>query len=55
MKSTQMKMRVMAAYLDRKTIQIRRFGYPWLDMEDEPLWDWKNFNYRVKPEKMKNE
>jgi len=42
---------VMQAALDGKTIQLR-YGDPtktWLDCL-YPLWDWKNAEYRVKPE-----
>jgi len=42
---------VMQAALDGKTIQLR-YGDPaktWLDCL-YPLWDWKNAEYRIKPE-----
>lgn len=53
---TKKKIAVMQAYLDGKKIQgisADRFQTDpdsWVTFEvDEPLWDWVNCNYRIKP------
>lgn len=55
--TTAEKIAIMQAYLDGKTIETLAIGSDtWYGMtpitEDvgEPLWDWKQFKYRIKPE-----
>lgn len=58
MKTTAEKIAVMQAEVEGKPIQ-RKWTHPgsrdceWQDIAGvgaEPLWDWPNFDYRVKPE-----
>ena len=46
---TKSKIQIMQAWIDGKTIQ-RNHGDWWLDMSDEPSWDWYLYTYRIKPE-----
>ena len=51
MKTTREKIEIMEAYERGEKIQIYgAIPNKWTDMNIEPLWDWKNFNYRVKSE-----
>ena len=51
MKTTKEKIEIMQAYERGEQIQIYgAIPNKWTDMNIEPLWDWKNFNYRVKSE-----
>ncbi len=48
---TKRKMAVMAAFANEKQIQVKE-RYPngqWEDT-DEPAWNWRHYDYRVKPE-----
>ena len=48
MKSNREKIEVMQAYERGEKIQIySAIPNKWTDMNIEPLWDWKNFNYQV--------
>lgn len=49
--STAEKIKVMQAYLEGKQLQVRYHGHPtWGDHADpEPLWDWRIYDYRIKP------
>ncbi len=50
MATTKEKIEIMQAYERGEQIQIYgAIPNKWTDMNIEPLWDWKNFNYRVKP------
>lgn len=49
------KASVMIAYADGSTIRCREVGTsnPWYDItdpEEEPAWDWEEYEYEVKPE-----
>ena len=51
---TSAMIEVMKAYLDGKKIEMRpRTGESgdggWRESEHDPLWDWKNWEYRVRP------
>jgi hypothetical protein len=50
---TKKAIEVMQAFVDGKTVQCSEpegeAGYGWR-AEKEPLWQWDNFRYRVKPE-----
>ena len=50
--NTKEKVEVMQAWLDGVTIEISGRGRKnWRHLVlDEPLWDWKNTDYRIKPE-----
>lgn len=51
MSSTEKMIEVMKAYTEGKPIQSKTVtGEHWCDIP-EPTWDWKLFEYRVKPEK----
>lgn len=54
MKTTKEKIAVMLAYIDGKQIQFRRAESEekWEDLSftRDPTWNWKNNDYRVKPE-----
>lgn len=43
---------VMQAFAEGKTIQLRRHGTnnKWTIITGNPLWNWDDFDYRVKPE-----
>lgn len=49
--TTQEKIAVMQAYVDGKQIQIRT-SKGWIDfyITAEPSWNWRDFEYRIKPE-----
>lgn len=50
MKTLAEKIAIMQAYLDGKKIEINRFGTcTWHDVDEEPLFNWKDYDYRVKP------
>ena len=50
MKTTREKIEIMEAYERGEKIQIYgAIPNKWTDMNIEPLWDWKNFDYRIKP------
>ena len=42
-----------AYYIDKKKIQFREKNSndDWMDMTKEPEWNWKDFDYRIKPKK----
>lgn len=46
--NTEEKMKIMAAYLAGKTIQIKN-STGWADMTMEPEWNWGRNEYRIKP------
>lgn len=49
--TTEEKVKVMTAYTEGKQIQIYNFSNKtWEDINHEPVWDWDNCLYRVKPE-----
>ena len=49
MTTTREKIEIMEAYKRGEKIQIYgAIPNKWTDMNIEPLWDWTNFNYRVK-------
>lgn len=51
MSSTEKMIEVMKAYTEGKPIQSKTVtGEHWCDIP-EPTWDWRLFEYRVKPEK----
>lgn len=45
---------VMQAWVDGKEIEVKSKGYQngWINAEG-PCWDWKTYDYRVKPEERK--
>lgn len=47
--TTEEKMEVMKDFIEGKTIQCKRVddNDGWYDCN--PVWDWNNFKYRVKP------
>ncbi len=49
---TKKAIEVMQAFVDGKKIQVKA-KMDWDSMEDlveeEPLWDWQTFQYRIKP------
>ena len=48
--TTKEKIEIMQAYEDGKAIEVSCYGHnEWEDTYD-PSWDWRTFNYRVKPE-----
>lgn len=56
--TTSEAIKVMQAYIDGKTIQGRphSLGWqtekaPWEDLAWDPAWDWKVYEYRIKPDK----
>lgn len=50
MKTTKEKIAVMQAFADGKQIQRSKDGIRWVD-DEEPIWDWSMFYYRVKTER----
>jgi hypothetical protein len=55
--TTKEKIEVMQAFLDGKDVQRKDIqrklslnGDGWSDFTDEPMWNWLEFNYRIKPE-----
>ena len=50
---TKAAIEIMQAFLDGKTIQVRRRGCKsgWVTCCVDPWWDWHLNDYRVKPEK----
>lgn len=53
MKTTEEMISVMRAYADGKTIQFKpNMANEWLDwtVDVDPLWEWTEIDYRVKPE-----
>ena len=56
MTETEQIVNVMRAYYkDKKKIQFRdkNFNDEWLDITQEPIWNWNDFDYRIKPIKKK--
>ena len=53
--NTKEKIEIMQAYLDGKTIQYTDKSYKnWKDLQNEPLWNFKECYFRIKPkEKVK--
>lgn len=57
--NTKQKIEVMQAWLDGETIQISSNEHGtgiWYDISSNPSdpgWDWKLFNYRIKPKEVK--
>lgn len=50
MKTLKEKIEVMQAALYGKEVQFFNSSGEWQDLEDEePLWDWDQFDYRIKP------
>ena len=52
MTETEQIVNVMRAYYnEKKKIQFRdkNSNYDWMDMTQEPEWNWDEFDYRVKP------
>jgi hypothetical protein len=45
---TKKAIEVMQAFVDGKTIQIKTAGR-WFDTIMNPLWDWYETDYRIKP------
>lgn len=54
MKTTKEKIEVMQAYIDGKEIEIKKLTdtASWVKIissnKNEPEWDWRNFDYRIK-------
>lgn len=49
--TTKEKIEVMQAYADGKGIQHSwKNKGSWIDVVNEPIWDWEAFDYRIKPE-----
>ena len=48
MKTTKEMIEVMQAYLKGEKIEYRYGNTDWLECR-VPIWDWNNFDYRVKP------
>ena len=49
MKTTKEKIEIMQAYEEGEQIQMSEHDKnEWTDMKIEPLWDWVNFDYRIK-------
>ncbi len=49
MKTIQEQIAIMQAFADGKTIEYRNALERWEPIKD-PLWNWTNFDYRIKPE-----
>lgn len=50
MKSNREKIEVMQAYERGEQIQVYNYTFEeWQDAGEAPLWDWVNFDYRIKP------
>lgn len=49
--STKEKMEVMQAFLDGREIEMAKYGVAWEPVPVNPSWNWRDFSYRVKPEK----
>lgn len=47
---TEDKIIIMQAFVDGKTIQRDLPNGAWVDMNDSPVWNWRDVNYRIKPE-----
>lgn len=47
--TTEEKIAVMQAYVDGKTIQSIWNG-DWADVTEPPIWNWRDNQYRIKPE-----
>jgi hypothetical protein len=48
--NTKEKIAVMQAFLDGKKIQWTGGGSEWSDFDGEPIWNWLQYDYRIKPE-----
>lgn len=48
-KTTEEKIKVMQAYTEGKEIEIESVEGGWY-VVPEPSWNWRTFDYRVKPE-----
>lgn len=49
--TTEEKIAVMKAYTEGKQIQFyESIANIWVDINHEPLWEWNNCEYRIKPE-----
>ena len=47
--TTKEKIAVMQAYVDGKTVQCMYKGN-WVDFVEPPIWNWRDNQYRIKPE-----
>ena len=55
MKTTREKIEIMQAYERGEQIQIYVYTLnEWEDVETTPLWDWVNFDYRIKPKALES-
>ena len=50
MKTIHEMIEVMQAAERGEQIQYKRSGHGWRECESEPAWDWRSFDYRVKPQ-----
>ena len=51
MSTTQEKIKVMLAFVNGEPLQIKNYSSGnWINFDgQEPLWDWVDFDYRIKP------
>ena len=50
MTTTEEKMKVMQAHLDGLEIELRLGSHSnWEEVKKGPLWNWNDFDYRIKP------
>lgn len=55
MKTTKEKIEIMQAYERGEQIQIYVYTFnEWRDVGTDPLWDWVNFDYRIKPKALES-
>lgn len=51
MKEIEEMIAIMEAAKEGKKIQIRDVGsFDWFDIDTLPIWNWREYDYRVKPE-----
>jgi len=46
---------VMKAAKEGKKIEGRHYGGDWWEVKHEPLWNWRDIDYRIKPEEQPEE
>ena len=52
MSTTAEKIKVMQAFEDGKAVEgkVCIAGQPWVNLCEEPMWDWRTQDYRLKPQ-----
>jgi len=53
MKTNEEKLAIYRAYLEGKEIEIKYAGGPWVAPNGKPSFDYSQYDYRIKPDRIK--